>query len=91
MEGLTTAIYGNNRKFLPCPEEEIYCLYKYPTHLMKEMGMGYAVFWFDLTILLIMYILITVISFYLLRQRLRPNKTFEYLHVIGRLVKSHVR
>ncbi|GLV33100.1 uncharacterized protein CBL_10447 [Carabus blaptoides fortunei] len=88
MEGLIVAVYGGDRTKLPCPEHEEYCLYVSPKHLMTDMGMEHVVFWFDILMLAVMYVLMKATSFYLLRQRLSPNKTFAALHVIGRIVKS---
>ncbi|KAL7305558.1 hypothetical protein TKK_0002292 [Trichogramma kaykai] len=90
LEGLIVATYGNNRAKLPCPEEEIYCHYAVPRQLLRAMGMENLVYWVDLVALFVILFLLRALTYYLLRQRLRPNKTFRALHVIGRLVKSHL-
>lgn len=89
LEGLVVAIYGGNRGKIPCPPDEEFCIYSSPNHLLTEMGMENLAFWFDFAMLLLMFVILKATSFYLLMQRLSPNKTFAALHVIGRLVKSH--
>lgn len=89
LEGIVASIYGSNRGKIPCPEDEEYCLYVNPKHLLTDMGMEGAAFWFDFGVLVAMFVVLKAASFYLLMQRIRPNKTFAALHVIGRLVKSH--
>lgn len=89
MEGLIIAIYGNGRPVLPCPEEVDICPLRDPAYLIKFMGMGNVIFWVDILALITCFLVFRLASFYLLRQRLRPNKTFAALHVIGRIVKSH--
>ncbi|KAF2899778.1 hypothetical protein ILUMI_06408 [Ignelater luminosus] len=89
MEGLTIAIYGNGRTVLPCPDEEDLCPFRDPKFFITFIGMGNAIFWLDVLALAICFIIFRFTSFYLLRQRLRPNKTFAALQVIGRIVKSH--
>ncbi|XP_043269559.1 ATP-binding cassette sub-family G member 1-like [Venturia canescens] len=89
LEGLIIATYGYNREKLPCPPEEMYCQYKYPRELLRVMGMENTIFWIDFAALIAILIIFRSITYYLLRQRLRPNKTFQALHLVGRLVKSH--
>ncbi|XP_014213283.1 ATP-binding cassette sub-family G member 1-like [Copidosoma floridanum] len=91
LEGLIVSTYGYNRNKLPCPEGEdlFYCHYSVPRQLLRAMGMTHAVFWVDFLALLAILLLLRALTYYLLRQRLRPNKTFRALHLIGRLVKSH--
>lgn len=51
--------------------------------------MEHVVFWVDLVALIAILIFLKILTYYLLRQRLKPNRTFQALHLIGRLVKSH--
>ncbi|OXU22442.1 hypothetical protein TSAR_008898 [Trichomalopsis sarcophagae] len=90
LEGLIVATYGYGRGKLPCPPEETYCHYATPRQLLRVMGMEQIVFWVDLLALVVILFLFRALTYYLLRQRLRPNKTFRALHLIGRLVKSHM-
>lgn len=89
MEGLILAIYGHGRPIIPCPEEEDICPFRDPKLLISFMGMENVRFWMDVLALVICFFVFRLTSFYLLRQRLRPNKTFAALQVIGRIVKSH--
>lgn len=89
LEGLITALYGFNRKALDCPPTEIFCEFGAPRVLLQTMQMDHAIFWVDLLALIIILVFLKIATYYLLRQRLRPNKTFQALHLIGRLIKSH--
>lgn len=89
LKGLVAAIYGGDRANLPCPEDEEFCLYVSPTHLLSDMAMENVSFWFEFAMLCVMLVALKAVGFYLLRQRLSPNKTFAAMRVIGRLVKSH--
>ncbi|XP_076389834.1 ATP-binding cassette sub-family G member 1 isoform X2 [Megachile rotundata] len=89
LEGLITALYGFNRGTLYCPPTEILCEFGAPPVLLQTMQMKHAVFWVDFLALIIILVFLKITTYYLLRQRLRPNKTFQALHLIGRLIKSH--
>lgn len=90
LEGIVTAIWGTGRRDLFCPPEEVYCEYKSPKQFIKMMGMKDASFSFDLSMLVFFFIAFNAVGYYLLRQRLSPNKTFKALSYIGRFVKSHL-
>ncbi|KAK4886492.1 hypothetical protein RN001_002763 [Aquatica leii] len=89
MEGLIVAIYGNGRAILSCPEEEVICPLRDPKFLISFMGMDNVIFWVNVIALIVCFFVFRLASFYFLRQRLQPNKTFTALNVIGRIVKSH--
>ncbi|XP_071647246.1 ATP-binding cassette sub-family G member 1 isoform X3 [Temnothorax longispinosus] len=90
LEALTAAVYGFNRQRLPCPVEEVYCHFSSPTELMRIIGMKTVPnFWLDLSALFVILFISKGILYYLLRQRVQPNKTFQMLHLIGKLIKSH--
>lgn len=36
--GVVYGMYGYNRTDLECPEELLYCHYKHPTKILREMG-----------------------------------------------------
>ncbi|XP_057335911.1 ATP-binding cassette sub-family G member 1-like [Microplitis mediator] len=90
LEALIISTYGYNREKLPCPPEEDYCHYRVPRELLRAMGMENCVFWVDFAALVGILILFKAIAFYLLRQRLRPNKTFRALYLFGRLIKNRL-
>ncbi|XP_058792006.1 ATP-binding cassette sub-family G member 1-like [Phymastichus coffea] len=90
LEGLIVATYGYNRPKLPCPEDEMdYCHYAVPRQLLRAMGMESITFWVDFVALLVILLIFRSLTYYLLRQRLKPNKTFRALNLVGRLVKNH--
>ncbi|CAG9861384.1 unnamed protein product [Phyllotreta striolata] len=89
LEGLIHAMLTDRQK-LDCPETEEYCIYTDLNFFVKEMGMEHTKFWMDVAVLCFIIVLFKGGSYYLLRQRLRPNKTFIALQYIGRLVKSHL-
>lgn len=88
LEGLIAAMLYNRPK-LDCPETEEFCLYNDLEFFVKEMGMENAIYWVDILALCVCLVVFRGAGFYLLRQRLTPNKTFVALQVIGRLIKSH--
>lgn len=88
LEGLIAAMLYDRPK-LPCPDEEEFCFYNDLQFFVREMGMENSIYWVDILALCACYVIFRGVSFYLLRQRLTPNKTFIALQVIGRLVKSH--
>ncbi|XP_043264536.1 ATP-binding cassette sub-family G member 1-like [Colletes gigas] len=90
LEGLITALYGFNRENLYCPPSEIFCEFRAPRQILLTMQMEHVVFWVDFVALIIILILLKILTYYLLRQRLKPNRTFQALHLIGRLIKSHL-
>lgn len=89
LEGLIHAMLKDRPK-LTCPETEEYCIYTDLNYFVKEMGMENTKYWLDVTALLVVLILFRSGSYYLLRQRLSPNKTFLALQYIGRFIKSQV-
>ncbi|XP_076239728.1 ATP-binding cassette sub-family G member 1 [Calliopsis andreniformis] len=89
LEGLITALYSHNREKLHCPPEEIFCEFSAPRQLLRSMQMEDVVFWVDFAALIVILIFLKVITYYLLKQRFKPNRTFQTLHLIGRLMKSH--
>lgn len=89
LEGLIHAMLKGRQK-LECPETEDYCIYTDLNFFIKEMGMENTIYWVDIVVLVSVLILFRGGSYYLLRQRLCPNKTFLALQYIGRFVKSHL-
>ncbi|KZC09021.1 PREDICTED: ATP-binding cassette sub-family G member 1-like [Dufourea novaeangliae] len=89
LEGLVTILYGYNRNKLYCSPSEIFCEFTMPKQLLLIMKMENVVVWVDVLALIIILIVLRVLTYYLLRQRFKPNRTFRALHFIGRLAKSH--
>ncbi|XP_032666036.1 ATP-binding cassette sub-family G member 1 isoform X2 [Odontomachus brunneus] len=91
LEALIAAMYGYGRKRLPCPIEEIYCPFNSPAEIFRTIGRKTAPnFWLDILALVIILCICKAILYYLLRQRIHPNKTFQMLRLIGTLVKKHM-
>lgn len=89
LEGLIHTMLTNREK-LECPEHEDFCIWTDLEHFMEDMGMENTIIWLDITVLVFIFVLFRGSCYYLLRQRLSPNKTFLALEYIGRLVKSHI-
>ncbi|KAL1506848.1 hypothetical protein ABEB36_006134 [Hypothenemus hampei] len=89
LEGLIHTMLTNREK-LECPEVEEFCIWTDLEYFMKDMGMENTILWLDITALIFIYLLFRGGFYYLLKQRLSPNKTFLALEYIGRLVKSHI-
>ncbi|CAG9766971.1 unnamed protein product [Ceutorhynchus assimilis] len=89
LEGLIHTMLTGREK-LRCPEDEDFCIWTDLDLFMKQMGMENTILWLDFVALIVIYVIFRFGFYYLLRQRLRPNKTFMALEYIGRLVKSHI-
>ncbi|KYN06508.1 PREDICTED: ATP-binding cassette sub-family G member 1-like [Cyphomyrmex costatus] len=90
LEALTTAMYGHGRQRLYCPPEEVYCHFSSPKEILRIIGQETPPnFWFDLAALFVILFISKGILYYLLRQRVQPNKTFQMLQIIGKLMKSN--
>ncbi|EFA01864.1 ATP-binding cassette sub-family G member 1 [Tribolium castaneum] len=75
---------------LQCPEEEEFCIFTDLDEFIEIMAMNNSVIWVDIVALIIFLVLVRSASFYLLRQRLTPNKTFMALQYIGRFIKTRM-
>ncbi|EZA53084.1 hypothetical protein DMN91_003014 [Ooceraea biroi] len=91
LEALLVSLYGYDRPRMPCPPEKIYCHFNSPREVFNSiLGTGSAPnFWVDLSALLIILVICKWILYYLLRQRVQPNKTFQMLNLIGKFIKSY--
>ncbi|XP_046414956.1 ATP-binding cassette subfamily G member 4-like [Neodiprion fabricii] len=68
-EGVMVAIYGYDRPKLDC--SIVYCHYKYPRQLLKEVDMTEAEYWSSISILIGLYFALEVIAYIALRIRLK--------------------
>lgn len=91
LEALISAIYGNNRSDMLCPETEMYCYYKKAKYLMENMGFENGNFTISLFALCLFYVGFNVSAFYLIKRRLslRMNNYIASQY-IGRFVKRHL-
>ncbi|XP_012062877.1 PREDICTED: ATP-binding cassette sub-family G member 1-like [Atta cephalotes] len=91
LEALTTAMYGHGRQRLYCPPEEIYCHFSSPKEILRIIGQETPPnFWLDLTALFVILFISRGILYYLLKQRVQPNRTFQMFQIIGRLIKRNL-
>ncbi|XP_070153216.1 ATP-binding cassette sub-family G member 1-like isoform X2 [Polyergus mexicanus] len=90
LEALIVAMYGFNRQRLPCPMKEEYCNYSSPKEIFRIIALKNAPnYWVDLLALIIIFIIFKITFYYLLKQRMQPNKTIQILQIIGKSIKNH--
>lgn len=70
LEGLVSAIYGLDRPVIFCPDEALYCHYKYPTKFLNEISMEGDQFWNDTVALFIILFCLRVAAYVLLKWKL---------------------
>ncbi|XP_013187259.2 ATP-binding cassette sub-family G member 1 isoform X2 [Amyelois transitella] len=68
-EGAMLAVYGFDREKLHC--SEVYCHFRKPENFLKEMTMDNANFWIDAGALCALFVFIRVISYLVLRFKLK--------------------
>ncbi|XP_019865848.1 ATP-binding cassette sub-family G member 1 isoform X2 [Aethina tumida] len=73
MEGMVQALYGYDRAPLTCPEDVEYCHYRFPKRLLEEFGMEKENFWVDVAYLIGNFIVLRVLAFCTLRNKLSPQ------------------
>lgn len=88
MQGLMSTML-KNRTLIPCPEEEDWCIYTDVGYFLRDMGMENAKLWVDILALLIFLVIFRALGFYLLKQRLQPNKLSKAIYVVAKLVKTY--
>ncbi|XP_014486774.1 PREDICTED: ATP-binding cassette sub-family G member 4-like [Dinoponera quadriceps] len=70
-EGLMIAIYGNNRAKLKCSAD--YCHFAIPEKLLSEVDMKYADYWFNMTVLIVLYIVLNIVAYITLKIRVKKR------------------
>lgn len=68
-EGAMLSVYGYDREKLQC--SEAYCHFRSPKKFLEELSMDGANFWIDVGALLSVFIFIRVISYFVLRMKIR--------------------
>lgn len=68
-EGAMLSVYGFNRKKLQC--SEAYCHFRSPAKFLEELTMDGANFWVDVGALLAVFVAIRIISYFVLRMKIR--------------------
>ncbi|CAB0013966.1 unnamed protein product [Nesidiocoris tenuis] len=89
IEGLVTSIYSEGRAQMSCPPEEIYCQYKAPIYILKELGMEDSNYYKAAILVFVYFIIFKCISFFVLRQRLRRAKASGIVFMVGRYIKRY--
>jgi len=69
LEGYVSAIYGYGRNVLDCVE--FYCHYRFPDKFLHEIAMTGDQFWNDVIVLSFTLLLLRVVTYFLLRWKLR--------------------
>ncbi|XP_024944674.1 ATP-binding cassette sub-family G member 4 isoform X2 [Cephus cinctus] len=72
LEGYVGAIYGYNRTTLPC--NQIYCHYKVPSMLLREIAMSGDQFWNDVIALSVILLITRCCAYLLLRWKLMATR-----------------
>ncbi|XP_063222401.1 ATP-binding cassette subfamily G member 4-like [Bacillus rossius redtenbacheri] len=90
LEGLTIAMYGNDRAPMACPPQEAYCHFRHPKTLLVETSMEKANFWVSLVGLVGFYVVFRTLFYVLLRRRLSSRKSFPALNMVGQFVKTYL-
>ncbi|KAK9871012.1 hypothetical protein WA026_009972 [Henosepilachna vigintioctopunctata] len=88
MEGIS-GVMLRNRLPVPCPEEKDLCIYTDLNYFLHIMGMSDAVLWIDIVALIVFLFIFKAAGYYVLLQRLSPNKMSRTVNVVVKLVKSH--
>ncbi|XP_002065683.2 ATP-binding cassette sub-family G member 4 [Drosophila willistoni] len=70
LEGFIAAIYGLDRGVLPC-DEAPYCHYRYPKKFLEEITMSGDQFWNDVLALSAMTVIFRLISFIVLKAKIK--------------------
>lgn len=71
-EGTMLAIYGNDRDTLNCSEP--YCHFKYPKKWLEEMALDQGVFWIDVVSLLVIFVVLRLSGYFVLRYKVRSER-----------------
>lgn len=70
-EGTMAVIYGYDRPKLYC--SDVYCHFAAPKQLLVAVGMKHVDYWYCISVLILLYIVLDIITFVILRVRLRKR------------------
>ena len=76
----------DNRGVLDCPPHKDVCPFRDLKYVMKLMGIEGKIIWVNLTALMVTLLLFKIVSYFIIKQRLKPNKMFRALHVFLRVI-----
>lgn len=69
-EGLIQSTYGYDREKLDCPDETIFCPFRMPKIIIKELAMTDERYWFDLLVLITFFVFYRIVAYYTLKRNL---------------------
>lgn len=75
LEGFMDAMYGYDRRDFVCPPGEQFCLFQKADFLKTTLGFNDANFYVSIVALLLYYLLFTAGAYYMIKNRLSPNRT----------------
>nr|XP_050862742.1 ATP-binding cassette sub-family G member 4-like isoform X2 [Vespula vulgaris] len=67
-EGMIQSTYGYNREKLYCSDNTIYCPFRVPKIVIKELALTDEQYWFDLLVLIIFFVFYRIIAYYTLKR-----------------------
>ncbi|XP_015376615.1 PREDICTED: ATP-binding cassette sub-family G member 4-like isoform X2 [Diuraphis noxia] len=68
MEGIVHCVYGLDRSRLYCPK--FYCYSSSPSNILKDLDMPVNKYWFNLLVVVTIYLLLKVLTYLVLKKRL---------------------
>ncbi|XP_043680080.1 ATP-binding cassette sub-family G member 1-like isoform X2 [Vespula pensylvanica] len=67
-EGLIQSTYGYDREKLYCSNNTIYCPFRVPKIVIKELALTDEQYWFDLLVLIIFFVFYRIVAYYTLKR-----------------------
>lgn len=71
-EGAMVSVYGYERKKLSCSVP--YCHYRSPRKFLMDMDMAEASFWVDMAALFAFFVILRLLTYFILRLKLRSTR-----------------
>lgn len=87
LEGVIASLL-NGRGMLRCPDDEAFCPFHNTDFFLKWMGLDDCVYWVAVLALFAFFLMFRGVSFYILRQRIKPGRTFRAIQIIVGIIKA---
>lgn len=71
LEALVLSVYGQNREDMSCPDTTLFCQYKSPKLIIRELGMNASNYEVDVAIMCGHLILFKLLAYFMLKRRLK--------------------
>ncbi|XP_031623711.1 ATP-binding cassette sub-family G member 1 [Contarinia nasturtii] len=71
LEALVLSVYDHNREDISCPEDILYCHYKNPKMIIRELGMNASNYEMDVSMIFVHLVLFKVLAYFMLKRRLK--------------------